>query len=134
MYISCVTCKEWSGVQWEAFFRQRSCSGRRNSCPSGCSLPTAPPTLPPSASASSEAGPPAPLPRPPTPLSEGHGHMGESEGVPLMNSCDVSPPPPSCHSVGEEGVGAMVLASGVTSDSVTSSLLGIGIVGSSRSQ
>ena len=113
------------GVVWGAvgsFFRQRSCSGRRNSRPSGSALP-------PSASASMEAGQTVPPPRPPTPPSEGRGHSGESEGVPHVVSCEVSSPP-SCRLVGRGGV----LASGGASDSAASSLPGVRVAGSSRSQ
>ena len=52
--VTCDICKDWSVVQWEAFLKKRSYSGRRKSCPSGSDLPIAPPTLPPSTSASSE--------------------------------------------------------------------------------
>ena len=85
--VTCDICKGWSVAQWEEFLKKkRSYSWRCKSHPSGSALPTAPPTLPPSASASSEVGHPAPSPRPPTPPSEGRGRTGESEGVPRAGS------------------------------------------------
>ena len=90
-------------AQWEVFLKKRPYSGSRRNA-----LPTAPPTLPASASASLEAGRPAPLPRPPTPPSEVRGRSGEMEGVPRMGFREVSFPPPSHRSVGEEGGGGWV--------------------------
>ena len=118
-------------AQWEAFLKKRPHSGHCKKRPSGSPLPTAPPTLPPSVSASSEAGRPAPPRRLPTFPSEGRGRSGESEDVPGVGSREVSSPP-SRRSVGEGGgVGS---ASGGASDLATSSLLGVGVVGSSRSK
>ena len=45
-------CKDWSVAQWEAFLKKHPYSGHRKSRPSGSAVPTAPPTLLPSASAS----------------------------------------------------------------------------------
>ena len=90
--VTCDICKDWSVAQWEAFLKKLPYSGHRKKRPSGSALPTTPPTLPPSASASSEAGRPAPPPRPPTPPSEGCGCSGEMEGVPRVDSCEVSSP------------------------------------------
>ena len=129
--VTCDICKDWSVAHWEAFLRKRSYSGLRKSRPSGADLPTAPPTLPSSASASSEAGRPAPPPRPPTPPSEGRGRSRESEGIPRVGSREVSSPPPPTVLWG----GApRVLASGGASDSAVSSLPGVGVAGSFRSQ
>ena len=112
--------------------KKRSYSGCRKCRPSVSDLPTAPPTLPPLAS--SEAGHHAPPTCPPTPPSEGRSCSGESEGVPRIGSREVSSPP-SRRLVGEEGGGAAwVLASGGASNSAASSLPGVGVAGSSRSQ
>ena len=102
--VTCDICKDWSVAQWEAFLIKRPYSGRCKKRPSGSVIPSAPPTLPPSASTSSEAGRPAPHPRPPTPPSEGQGHSGEKEGVRRMGSREASSSPSYC-SVGEEGGG-----------------------------
>ena len=68
------------------------------------------------------------------PPSEGRGHSGETEGVHRVCSCKVSSPP-SQHLVGEEGGGAArASASAGASDLAASSLLGVGVAGSSCSQ
>ena len=54
--VTCDICKDWSAAQWEAFLKKCSYGGRCKSRPSGSTLPTAPPTLPPSASAEGGGG------------------------------------------------------------------------------
>ena len=69
--VTCDIFKDWSVAQWEAFVKRRPNSEGRKKRPSGSALPSAPPTLLPSASAYLEAGRPAPPlcpPHPPTPL------------------------------------------------------------------
>ena len=132
--VTCDICKDWSVKQWEAFLKWRPFSEHRKKRPSGSSLPSAPPTIPPSASASSEAGRSAPPPRSLPSSSEGRDRSGETEGVPCVGSCKVSLPP-SRRSVGEDqGGAARASASAGTSDLAVSSLPGVGVVGSSRSQ
>ena len=129
--VTCDICKDLSVAQWEAFLKRRPYSKK---CPSGSDLPSAPPTLPPSALAPSGAGCPVPPPRSLPPPSEGRDRSGEMEGVPRVGSREVSPPP-SRRSVGEErGDAARASAFAGASFSAASSLPGIGVAGSSRSQ
>ena len=118
--VTCNICKDWSVAQWEAFLKRRPYSERRKKLPSGSALPSAPPTILPSASVSSEAGRPVPPPRPPPPPpSEDRGRSGETESGPRVGS------PPSRRSVG--GGGGATGASASAGDSAASSLMGVGV-------
>ena len=121
--VTCDIYKDWSVAQWEAFLKKRPYSGHHKIHPSGSALPTAPPTLPPSASVSSEAGCPAPPHRPPIPPSEGHGCWG---GCPPRGfSWGLLFPLLPFGGRGGGGGGASELAA--------SSLPGVGVAGSARS-
>ena len=133
--VICDICKDWSVAQWEAFLKHRPYSGRCKKRASGSTLPPA-----------SQTPPPRLLQRPGTllfplghsrPPSEGCDCSGEVEGVHSVGSREV-PPPSSLQSKewGEGGGGTAMraLASAGAGDSATSSLLGEGVAGSSRSQ
>ena len=122
-------------VQWEAFLKKRSYSGRSKSLPSGSDLPAAPPTLPPSSLASLEARRPATLPRPlhthpPPPSIRGRGHSGETEGV----TRGISSPSSRCSAGEEEGGATGAVALGGVGDSAASSPTGVAVAKSSCSQ
>ena len=86
--VTCDICKDWSVVQWEAFLKKRSYSGRRKSRPSGSALPPVSLPIPHSASASSETGHCSPSPCP----SEGSGRAEKSGGISHVDSwCLPSP-------------------------------------------
>ena len=135
--VTCDICNDWSVAHWEAFLKKRSHSGRRKSRPSGSDLPTAPPTLPPSALASSEARRPVHLPRP-TPLPpsvRGRGCLGGTEGAPsrYLSWGLLSPLPPFDRRGGGGGFTGAV-ASGSVGDSAAFPLTGVVVAGSLRSQ
>ena len=112
-------CRDWSVAQLEAFLKRCPYSERRKKRLTGSTLPSAAPTLPPSASAPSGARRPAPPPRSLPPPSEGRDRSGKTEGVPRVGSHEVSPPP--SHRSGGEG-GTRSSASAGMSDSAASSL------------
>ena len=134
--MTCDTCKEWSGAQWEAFFVSAPVVGAVTQAFQALPFPLClRPFLPPPWLLRKLGALRFPLVRSPL-RQRGVAVWGESESVPRVNSREVSSPP-FHHSVGErerEKGGGGVLASGVASDSAASSLPGVGVAGSSCSQ
>ena len=87
---TCDICKDWSVVQWEAFWKRLPYIERCTERPSGSTLPSAPSTLPPWLLQEPDALS-LPLGRSPPP-SEGRDRLEETEGVPSVGSREVLPP------------------------------------------
>ena len=132
-HVTCDTCKEWSGAQWEAFFVSAPVVGAVTQAFQALPFPLClRPFLPPPRLLRKLGALRFPLVHSPL-RQRGVAVWGESESVPRVNSREVSSPP-FHHSVGERERGGGVLASGVASDSAASSLPGVGVAGSSCSQ
>ena len=106
--VTCDIFKDWSVVQWEEFLKKHPYSGCHKKRPSGSALPTAPPTLLPSASDPSvlrlgffRSQTPCSSPSSTHPSFIGAWPFGEFGGCPHVGSREVPPPPP--RSVGERG-------------------------------